>query len=75
MDWEKDGKIIKKYYRFPISKIKVLSYHKYSIYYHNGDVQIKIGHPDYYANDYETYKWQYIINTTDLDLDGQICYL
>ncbi|HQB31813.1 MAG TPA: DUF2207 domain-containing protein [Erysipelotrichaceae bacterium] len=71
MDWEINGQTVKKYYRFPVTNVKVLSNHKYSTNYYNGDVKIKIGDPDRYAADYETYKWQYIIHTTDLDLDGQ----
>ena len=71
MVWAINGKNVTKKYRFPITNVKVLSSHKYTVYYEKGDVQIKIGHPDYYANAYETYKWQYVIHTSDLELDGQ----
>ncbi len=73
MDWKVDsehGEVVQKYYRFPISNVKVLSSHKYEVKYYNGDVQIKIGHPDHYAKQSEVYVWQYVIHTTDLDLEG-----
>ncbi len=70
MKWEMNGQTIYKNYKFPVRRIKVLSGHKNDISTYSSGVQIKIGDPDRYAKEYETYKFRYEIVTRDLDLDG-----
>ncbi len=68
--WNVDGKQIVKDYRWPISNIKVLSGHTYDITKNSQGVSIRLGDVDYYANAHETYKIQYKVHSTDLDLNG-----
>lgn len=70
MHWDINGIEQYKSYKFPIRKVKVLSNHKYEKTNFDAGIQIKIGDANKYANEYETYKFQYEIVTRDLDLDG-----
>ena len=70
MTWLKDGEEISKYYRFPITNVKILSSHDREIDHHDSYTRIRFGSEDRYADKQETYKWSYTINTRDLDLDG-----
>ena len=70
MQWEINGSKQYSSYFFPIRNIKVLSSHANTIDSYDDGVQIKIGDPDKYVNEYETYVFRYEIITRDLDLDG-----
>lgn len=67
MNWGNEGT---QRYIFPITDARVLSNHDYEVDRQSEGVQIKIGSSDYYASPTETYRWQYQVHTTDLNLDG-----
>lgn len=56
-------------YRFPITNKKVLSDHEYEINNYDSNVEFKLGSPDYYANEKETYNISYTIVTNNLNFD------
>ncbi len=58
-------------YFFPITNIKLLSKHEYEVKSSFDGKTIIIGSPDYYANEFETYRIAYSINTTNLDLENK----
>lgn len=66
MTWNIDGEEVVRDYTFPIVSMKLLSGQKYE---RDGGT-LKIGDKDYYANEYETYKIKYAVQTKDLKLDG-----
>ncbi|MDI9517716.1 MAG: DUF2207 domain-containing protein [Bacillota bacterium] len=68
--WLVDGKQVVKDYFWPVSNIKILSNHNSYIERNSYGVSIRLGDADRYANKHETYKIQYKIHSTDLDLGG-----
>ena len=70
MNWEVDGEEVCKYYKFPVTNVRVLSGHEREIGHYDSFTRIKFGSADRYAKTTETYKWSYTINTRDLDLGG-----
>ncbi|MBR3006124.1 MAG: DUF2207 domain-containing protein, partial [Erysipelotrichaceae bacterium] len=70
MSWEINGQDRYKTYYFPVTDVKVLSGHEYSTDHQSNGVRIQIGSGSFYANEDETYKWQYKFHTRDLELDG-----
>lgn len=71
MVWDIDAKNVKKEYYFPVSDVHVLSGQMYEVEEASEGIQIVIGDPDVYANEYETYIVSYDIQLRDLGLDGK----
>ncbi len=70
MTYEINGNQYERSYNFPVTNATVLSEHDWTIEYDDDYVFFQIGSGDYYADEYETYKFSYTIHTYDLDLDG-----
>ncbi len=70
MTWQIGSQTREKSYFFPITNVKVLSSHASEIDNGSSYIRIKIGSGSSYAQEEETYKWTYVIHTSDLDLDG-----
>ncbi|MBQ6654000.1 MAG: DUF2207 domain-containing protein [Erysipelotrichaceae bacterium] len=70
MNWDVDGAEVCKYYKFPVTNVRVLSGHENDISHYDSFTRIKLGSASRYANTTETYKWSYTLNTRDLDLGG-----
>lgn len=70
MSFEINGETKYRSYYFPVTDVKLLSDQDYELSANSHGVQIKIGSGNYYANEYETYRFTYRINMKDLDLDG-----
>lgn len=70
MTFDINGQTYYRKYNFPVTNIKVLSGHNYSVEDYTNGEEIQIGSSSYYADENEIYKWQYTIHTRDLKLDG-----
>lgn len=65
-----NGVTSQRQYYFPITDIKVLSSQSYDISEGDSFYQIRMGDANFYANEDETYKWEYVFHTRDLGFDG-----
>mgnify|MGYP003816388515 CR=1 FL=1 len=70
MTWKVGDDEVYKSYRFPVYGLELLSGQASENEYNSDGVQLKIGSSDYYADEYETYKFRYVIQSRDLGLDG-----
>lgn len=76
MNWELDGKKVKRTYYFPVDNVEVLSGQFADITKKSNGVQIKLGDGDSYTNKQEVYRYRYTLHTKDLNLDDlQMLYL
>lgn len=71
MQWDIDGNIVNKRYKFPVSDISVGNNMKYEVENQSKGKRIIIGDEDVLVDGIQTYQIQYVMKTKDLGLGGR----